>query len=313
MAYKAHILADSISPDGIRLTTFEAWYPRIILAEVDTHRVMSRNSASSRAIPLETQIKELLSDPVLPVVWGTNQSGMTAGGELSTDEIKVAKHNQLLTRDLAILGMVAQNGGLKNIKDDELRAKLQKMKTKYNVPFVDLETPLHKQHINRPLEAWMWTKTIISATEWSNFFALRTDANAQPEFRTIAVMMKEAMDKSTPKKLDYDQWHLPLAFLQEEDYELYEKDPEKMKMVAAGRCARVSYMTHDGKRDPEKDIELYNQLVSNGHLSPLEHIARPQTPEELKKGPNSNFRGWHQHRKDIKFENDFGLKHKADK
>ena len=48
---KAVIAADSINVKGKRITTFIVTMPRIVLAELNTHRVFSRNSASSRAIP----------------------------------------------------------------------------------------------------------------------------------------------------------------------------------------------------------------------------------------------------------------------
>jgi hypothetical protein len=52
-------------------------------------------------------------------------------------------------------------------------------------------------------------------------------------------------------------------------------------MTSAGRCARVSYVTHANKRDPKADIELAGMLLSGGHMSPLEHPARPLGQEDL--------------------------------
>ena len=56
MPYSARILLDSLSPSGARLTTMEVRYPRFIHSEMMTHRVFSRNAASSRAIPIKKMI-----------------------------------------------------------------------------------------------------------------------------------------------------------------------------------------------------------------------------------------------------------------
>ena len=308
MAFEAKILADSISPEQNRLTTLQVTFPRFILAEVNTHRVLSRNSASSRAIPVATQIGEVLDHPAMPVYWGANQAGMQASQELSEEDKEIAEKNWCIARDQAVLGAVALLGGVEEIQEESLRSRLEELSSKYEpVPYQALPSPLHKQNTNRLLEPYMWQTAIVSATEWDNFYALRTDENAQPEFRKIATMMQQAMEDNVPQELDYDEWHVPLALIQEEDYELAKADPAMLLKVAIGRCARVSYMTHDGIRDPRKDVELYDRLVGAGHLSPLEHIARPKTPEEMSQGLTSNFRGWLQYRELIPGQDNFAV------
>ena len=243
MAIKATILADSVSPQGKRITTFETTFPRFILAEFNTHRMLSRNAASSRAIPVEKMMQRVRNDPAMPVHWGANQKGMQAGEELSEYHIKDVKSNWDFARQDA-LAAVRQ---LNNIG-------------------------LHKQVANRLLEPWMWITVICTATEYANFFKLRAHPDAQPEFQKLAFMMKEAYESSEPVALTAPDtfWHLPLVSPEDNDLPISD-----LCKVAVGRAARVSYLTHDGKRDPQADIDLCDRLLSSGHLSPFEHVARP--------------------------------------
>ena len=275
MAYGARVIADSISEAGARLTTLEVTLPRIVLAEFNTHRVFSRNSASSRAIPVAKQIERIRTDPFIPFYWGANQSGMQAARELTGYERDQAESEWLSARDNAI-------------------AHVEQL----------LALGLHKQISNRLLEPFMWQTILVTATEWSNFYALRINAQAQPEIRRAAELMHEAQAASTPQLVAQGEWHLPLIQPDEEDWA--RKHPEVAVKISAGRCARVSYLTHDGVRDHDKDIELCERLASSGHMSPLEHVATPIVQE-----PSTdlcffgNFRGWMQFRKTIEGEDDF--------
>ena len=81
-----------------------------------------------------------------------------------------------------------------------------------------------------------------------------------------------------------------------QDDELSLPDDERCK-ISVARCARVSYLTHDGKRDYAKDLELYDRLLdggANGHWSPFEHVATPAADAAERSG---NFVGWEQFRK----------------
>lgn len=286
MSYLAKVLSDSVNSEGDRLTTMEISLPRICLSEFNTHRMFSRNSASSRAIPVEKMLKRVEDDPFIPVYWGKNQKGMQADAELSQSEQLVAEHSWLKARDSAV----------KHARQL-------------------LEIGIHKQITNRLLEPWLWHTIIVTATEWENFFALRLHKDAQPEIRKAAVMMKTAYDVSSPKMLSSEQWHLPLVA---ED-EPWPSDGIKhfsmndICKVSVGRCARVSYLTHDGKRDPKADVELCERLSLSGHMSPLEHVARPMTQYDIEQmGLNAsirfcgNFRGWVQLRKLIVNEDNYG-------
>ncbi|HSR94094.1 MAG TPA: FAD-dependent thymidylate synthase, partial [Solirubrobacterales bacterium] len=159
---------------------------------------------------------------------------------------------------------------------------------------------VHKQVANRLLEPFMWHTVIVTATEWDNFWNLRCHPDAQPEIRLIAETMRAAAEASDPVELDLGEWHLPLVG--PEDREQVASIEDLIK-ISAGRCARVSYLTHAGKRDPDADIELHDRLLESGHMSPLEHPARPLTPAEIEVGEwAGNFRGWRSYRKGISGE-----------
>ena len=64
---EAKIVADSIYKQGQRLTTFTVVFPRFILAELNTHRMLSRNSASSRARPFQAMLNDVRKDPFVPI------------------------------------------------------------------------------------------------------------------------------------------------------------------------------------------------------------------------------------------------------
>lgn len=158
MSYDAKIVLDSVGPNGARATTFELTMPRIVLAEFNTHRMFSRNAASSRAIPVEKLLKRIEDDPMLPVFWGKNQSGMQAAEELTGEARERAHLEWLLMRDYAV---------------DSARV------------LAGPKINLHKQIANRIVEPWMFTTVVVTATEWDNAWGLRVDPAAQPEFEKV--------------------------------------------------------------------------------------------------------------------------------
>lgn len=280
MAYNCRVLADSASPRGVRLTTLEITLPRNILAEFNTHRKFSRNSASSRAIPMMKMIERAMNDPFIPIYWGKNQPGMSASEELSPEDQAKAIAIWLAARDDAVKHAKALDA-----------------------------LGVHKQEGNRLLEPFQWQTVLVTATDWDNFFALRMHKAASPSIRRAAELMFEAREASTPKFVDYGEWHLPL--IQPDEFDGKFEHTEEACMVAVGRCARVSYLTHDGKRDLAADVELCEKLIASGHMSPLEHIA---TPSFFKYAPPSryreasNFCGWKQFRKFIPHEDNYAKK-----
>ena len=266
MPFSARILLDSISPAGVRLTTMEVRYPRFIHSECMTHRNFSRNSASSRALPIRKMIDAVRAEPAMPLWWGRNQSGMQAREEIDEQARVLAETEWRRALDDAL------------VHAERLASS---------------EINLHKQLVNRILEPFAWITVIITATEWSNFFTQRTHEDAQPELKHIATMMLGAYRASTPRVLALGEWHTPLI-LPDEEAAL---PLETRLQISVARAARVSYLSHDGTRDHAKDVELYERLVgggANGHWSPFEHVATPLTTRAEWSG---NFRGWEQYRK----------------
>ena len=263
---EARILADSLNTvTGDRLTSFLVRFPRWILAEINTHRALSRNTASSRAIPIAKQKARVLEHPALPVEWGSNKAGMQAGEPIPEGQAQAA---EAVWRRMA--GQAVEGAGV-----------LEALR-------------VHKQITNRVLEPWIWTTSIISGTDWENFFALRCHPAAQPELQYLADEMLFAYVESTPALLEPGEWHLPFgdrlpAGLTVED---------QLKVVTA-RCARTSYETFDGEHSTEKDIRLHDDLARDGHMSPFEHPAQAMSASEY----SGNFRGWRQYRKTFPSEN----------
>lgn len=257
--FKVQIIADSISNSGHRLTTMVWRYPRFIHAEVMTHRDFSRNTVSSRAIPTAKFIEQVRNDPALPIFWGKNQPGMQAFEELD-DKAKSDVKNYWK--------IFAEN-------------------TANDVELLLNDYGLHKQLLNRLLEPFLWHTAIVSATNWSNFYYLRKMQDAQPEMKLLAELAYEAQNESTPILLNDGEWHIPFIYPNEKHLDLN----VKLKSSVA-RCARVSYLNHDGsKPDLEKDLVLHDKLASAPHASPFEHQATP------KPGRHGNFEGWMQYRK----------------
>jgi thymidylate synthase ThyX len=274
MAYAAKILCDSISPSGVRLTTIEVTFPRIVLAEFNTHRVLSRNSASSRAIPVKDRIVSVQKDPFVPDVFGKNQKGMQAG-EVLRDAVgeearlvweKACNAAVFFAKELSVLGV-------------------------------------HKQLANRLLEPFCWQTVIVTATEWDNFWGLRCNPEAQPEIQRPAELMRRVYIESTPRLVAHDFWHLPLTT---DALDLYRDGFTKLEVarISAARCARVSYLTHEGERDPVADLALANRLETSGHMSPFEHVATP-LPTTTSSVFMGNVRGWMQYRKMLPHEDNF--------
>jgi thymidylate synthase ThyX len=252
----ATVILDSVSPAGVRLTTIEVTLHRFVLAELNTHRVFSRNSASSRAIPTPKQLQRLIDDPAVPIEFGTNQRGMQAAAPLTGDEHDTALAAWLEARDHAV---------------DAARRLF--------------DLGVHKQVVNRILEPFMWHTVIVTATDWDGFWEQRCSPLAQPEIRVAAEAMRAAFDGSEPTPVPTGGWHTP--YLRPDEGDL---DVELRKRLSAARCARVSYLTHEGRRDLEADETLYQRLVTAdpAHWSPLEHVATPSDDPAVP----GNYRGW---------------------
>lgn len=252
---------------GDVLRTMLLRYPRTIHEELLTHRAFSRNSSSSRAIPTEKLIQEASSDPAVPLYWLKNEPGMQGTVELDR-----------WTRDEAI--MQWNKSRLYAIKHATYIANLG----------------AHKQLVNRLLEPYVHITTLVSSTEWDNFFELRNHKDAEPHFRDLAQAIQEASHVAPIQVLKPGQWHLPFV-----DPDMFFSSQEARLRHSVACCASTSYKTVEGfDMTPEKASRICLKLLSKPlHASPLEHIARA---DELHNGgylhPTShrNFRGFEQFR-----------------
>lgn len=323
MSFQAKIIADSKNEFGNRITTFLVTFPRIILAELNTHRMLSKNSASSRAIPFAKMVKAVEDNPFIPIAWQKDHKGMQ-GSEYFTDktDIQWLINNHLAGRDYAIE-----------------RAKAAS------------DRGLTKQLCNRYLEPFMWHTVLITGTDFENFFALRAHEAAEIHMQKLAYMMLEEYNKSIPKQLKAGEWHKPFIdediiddlaigrldkFNESKVYnESYLKNEEiNLLKISTARCARTSYTLvgeESKEHDYEADIKLHDRLLESGHLSPFEHCARAMNSTEYyynysgelvdceventviptvslfnpngKYGISGNFTGFIQYRKTIEGEN----------
>lgn len=259
MKIQAKVLLDSLNPfNGKRIITMELTYPRYIHAEFMTHRMFSRNASSSRAIPIARLIDKVRDNPVFPIEWGSNKPGMQAGEPIS----RMAQTEAEAEWHRAIIDTLKHAQRLKEIG-------------------------VHKQIVNRLLEPFSTITVVVTATEWDNFFDLRISPLAQPEIRQLAIKMRDAQNASTPVTREY---HAP--YMTQDEIDSFIKSD--VMMFSAARCARVSYLNHDGlEPDLDKDMALATRLLKDKHASVFEHQAMART---LATDESRNFRGWLQHR-----------------
>lgn len=271
---RAEVVADSISETDVRITTFLLTFPRFILAELLTHRVFSRNTASSRAIPVKKMLNSIVMTPVIPIHWGKNQKGMQAREELIGWRLFLAKLIWNTHRRLSVACVRALDG-----------------------------LGLHKQLANRLTEAHAHVTVLVTSTQWENFFHLRLHPDAMPEFMELARQIKKWHTEHKPKLLTGSQWHMPFVDAIDLEDTFITVDPrtvvEKLRLVSIARCARTSYTLFEAsKRSCADDYDLGRRIINNDpiHASPLEHQA---TPDPYMKAPNlwGNFHGWIQNRK----------------
>lgn len=255
MTISAKIVCDSVSQAGARLTTLELTYPRFIHSQLLMHRMLSRNSASSRAIPVSKMIDNILANPVIPIHFGKNQAGMQA----QTEEVE--------REEAVTLWLESMYQAIKIAKEFE-------------------KLGLHKQIANRVLEPYSHITTLVTATEWNNFFTLRLADDAQPEIQELAKVMKEAIESSNPI---LTKVHLPYVTKQEKDNYSF----IVLARISAARCCRVSYLNHNNEYSIQKDLTLAGNLIENRHFSPLEAVAIALDNKEQK---DANFTGWKQYR-----------------
>ena len=306
--YEAKIILDSISPAGNRLTTVQITFPRIVLAEVVTHRLLyettrgeveytctartatrelSKNSSSSRAIPSWRLAEQVLEDPYVPTPFTKNCKGMQAKERLAAHE----SHEAECVWVEMVQANVEACGQLHNLG-------------------------VHKQQANRLIEPFAWVTQLLTATQdgWANFFHQRCHQDCQPEFRKVARMLYLKYRDSKPAEVCLGGWHLPFitdSLIVATRSFATEYDVQKLKNVSAGMCAWVSYQPPGEVALPAKDLmekalntcdklmgdSPYGRTSGPLHASPFEHQATPAASAAEAARYRSNLTGWVQRRK----------------
>lgn len=256
---RAELICDSIFK-GVRITTLSLRFPRFILPQMNTHRVFSRNSASSRAIPTKRYITE--SATYCPIFWNKNKAGMTPGDFLPEDKI------------------------IECIKEWEKSRRFAIEQALFYVK--DSDCAVAKERANRLLEPFAYVNYNLTSVHWDNFFNQRLHHDAQLEIRLVAELMNEAINNSVPIERPT---HLP--YITQEDLELEQIDDDDVNNLKIGderlmrlirksvaRCARVSYSSdfenNKCKLSSQSDDDrLHDFLIKSNppHLSPAEHVA----------------------------------------
>ena len=250
----AVVLRDSMC--STRITTMLVTMPKFLVAQFNTHRAFSRNSASSRAIPMAKVREQVRREPYIPTEWPSAQKGMLGGPPLRGKNAEAAAFEWMTVREEALAA----------------HAQMERV-------------GVAKEIANRLLEPFMWTQVIVTATDWEGFFQQRLPGHgAQGEMQQVALRMQQALHASMPGLLHPGQWHLPLA----DDF----LTDEQALWQSAARCARVSYKRQAVETTIEQDKERHDMLITEGHWSPLEHQAMALiTPKRER-----NFTGWRQYR-----------------
>lgn len=275
-----------MNSNGDRITTFLLTFPRIVLAEFNTHRVFSRNSASSRAIPFKKMLELVQSDPFIPYRFQKDHKGMQGFEYFEGEDEQVCIAEWLAARDAAVERAVSMSG-----------------------------RGITKQLCNRLLEPFMYHKVIVTSTDYENFFSLRAHKDAEIHIAILADSMLKDYNKSNPNRLELGEWHIPFGdkmnydrlqelILQEGVVE-YLPDVadgdafvDAQIAIASARCARLSYLNFEGRDDYGSDVKLYSGLEGPGHYSPLEHCGQANEGDQ-----SGNFKGFTQFRKMLPNEN----------
>lgn len=310
MTISVKVIAKSVSSiSGIELTTFELEYPRFIHAEFMTHRLFSRNAASSRAIPVKRAIELIQNDTATPIYWGKNQPGMSAKEECDAKVIDYKLEGVNAEEGVPIFSMkqLTREEAWNVARDNAIHIARQFDAAGY-----------HKQIVNRLMEPFSHIKVVCTATEFGNFFNLRCHKDAQPEIQELAGLMYEKMQGISSRILKPGEWHVPYyahGYWIPRSKDNCEVDQDATTLadalaISTSCCAQVSYRKNDDSL--EKAKQIYDRLIHSKpvHASPCEHQATPvsnspdiaETPAgvtHLDRNGNcwsGNFREWIQQR-----------------
>ena len=299
----AEVVADSISPQGDRLTSLQITFPRILLSEINTHRMLSKNTSSSRAIPFNKMVEAIENNPFIPIAWQRSHSGMQ-GTKYITDLAEIQGKNLMW-----------------------LAGRGRAIQTAKNLHKADVT----KQLANRLLEPFMWTTMLITGSKegWENFFNLRcpqyqipnwdnsfkswkkvckelpyeedthylnkaqfNKGQAEIHMMALAECIYDAVNESTPKQLQSGEWHIPfemkiveiLAQVGSGNHSVGEQWTQNKVKISTAMAAHTSYTIVGGEavKSHEKWIDLHDKLIAYDppHSSPMEHCARAMSDEE---------------------------------
>ena len=281
----AQIIADSTAYFRPRLTTFLLRYPRWIHSEMMAHRAFSRNASSSRAVPVKKLIQSVIDDPAVPMFWGADQKGMQSKKEHNATILVKKPEIEYSSSDEHEAPTPVVCWGYRDLKRET--AWLHACDNAIETAKAFAESGYHKQLVNRLLEPFSHITVVVTATEWSNFFAVRRHPDAEPHIKLLADRMWEIMQTSTPSVLTNGDWHLP--FVTNEDrkeqsvrwrvnYYASDKNETEANLLklSVARCASTSYKTVDGfHMTMERAVALHDKLVGSTpiHASPCEHQA----------------------------------------
>ena len=293
----AQVVADSLSPQGDRLTSLLITFPRIILSELLTHRMLSKNTSSSRAIPFKKMVESVQNDPFIPIAWQKHHSGMQG-----TEYWDVS--------------IIEEIGGFDytNIPAKWLRAR----DTAINMAETLHDSPIGitKQLCNRLLEPFMWTTMLITGSKegWDNFFELRcpryygvyksqkellvtnveerikpfserpNESQAEIHIQVLAEKIYDAVNESFHTQILPTMWHVPFRKKINELYPEVENDSEDIVKISVSMAARASYTVVGTEKilTKEEHISLHDRLLTQDppHSSPMEHCAQAMNSEQ---------------------------------
>ena len=269
----AEVVCDSISPWGDRVTTFRLHYHRFIHSEFMTHKMISKNASSSRAIPVHKQLAQVQANPATPIHWGLNEPGMQASAEGS-----------IVLPHVGIDGYMNEGEDKQYVNGEHAWLAAANSASDYASTLWKGGKGYHKQIANRIAEPFTFMNVVATATDWENFFWLRFHADAQPEIAELARVMWEAREASTPFELRHGEWHLPyvttfrdntgmVQYCDDDGTEIYTLE-EAIK-ISSSCCAQASYRSLD--QSIEKAVGLFDRLVGGEplHASPFEHPCTP--------------------------------------
>lgn len=318
MKIRSEIVEHTTTIHGEEMLSVIGVFPRFILAEVNTHRMLVKNTSSSRAIPLNKMIEAVETNPFIPIEWQKNHKGMQ-GTEYWQPGEKYEYPPFGNNADAITMNIGLWKQSLNLMLE---QAKYLNSSVKGNVT---------KQLCNRLLEPFMWTTMLITGSRqgWENFFKLRcpqyeyfdyddhenknpiylkskkewfkqqnaydnykptnsdwlkiNKGNAEIHIMALAESIYDNLNESKPRLIQPGEWHIPF-YNTLKDTDLTEEEKVKCSVAMA---ARTSYTVVGDEKELNFNnlLSLHNRLLIQEppHSSPFEHCCRAMTDEEYRR------------------------------